>query len=303
MPSFLSEALPIVIYFVVFGCVFFGVFWMRRNKREGRFPLGKDVLVMRRAGEHLNQELARMNDAFAERFAFTALLPPVCAGLPLLAEPFVRSNAGAAILKVSCLALSLAALIAGMRRLSNFVVRMRDTKLGLFGERVVGDCLEALREHRFQVFHDVPCLGAAGPFNLDHVVIGNGAVTVVETKTYRKRGPEGKDDHRLSYEGQQLVWPDRESTQELEQVTLSAAWLRKELKTKLNLDVPVFAALTFPGWFINGGPPGMPVLVENPKRLPSYIRQRCSGDLTPEQCDLITRHLRSLTTNVDFEML
>ncbi|HRH95853.1 MAG TPA: nuclease-related domain-containing protein, partial [Prosthecobacter sp.] len=171
----------------------------------------------------------------------------------------------------------------------------------LYGERVVADRLMDLTADGYAVFHDVPCLGGGGPFNLDHVVVGRGGVGVVETKTYRKRAGVNGESHKVSYDGQKLVWPDGTTTHELEQVTRNAEWLHKELKKHLNLDVPVRAALTMPGWYVKSAhSPKDPVLVANTKLLPDYIPERFQGTLTREQEDLVRRHLRGLCETVSF---
>jgi Nuclease-related domain len=302
----LGTMAPVIPTLAVFFCYFAAflvflifTFLVRKKRREGRFPLGQNVFVGRRAGEHLSQELARYDENFDTRFLTAVALPLFGMGLPIVIAGLFGPVAHWGVL-AACVALTAAALIGGITWLLRTVDRMRDTRLGLFGERVVADCLDDLRGQGYSVFHDVPCKGATGPFNLDHVVVGGGAVTVVETKTYRKRAPEGKDDHKVSYDGRCLIWPDRKSTQELDQAEGNAHWLETELKTKLNIDVAVNPALTIPGWFVSGGPPGQAVLVENHKRLAPTIRQRIRGPLTTAQMELIRRHLRSLTSNVDF---
>ena len=173
-------------------------------------------------------------------------------------------------------------------------------KLGLFGERVVADQLEGLKQKGYEVFHDVPCLGGGGRFNLDHVVVGCGVVVVVETKTRRK--PKGdKEGHKLSYNGKVLVWPGgKTSTGELEQAQRNAEWLRKELKTHLNVDTVVYPVLTFPGWYVTGGPPQAPVLVTAHKSLPNFIENRFNPRLTEAETDAVVRHMNRLCTDLGY---
>jgi hypothetical protein len=105
----------------------------------------------------------------------------------------------------------------------------------------------------------------------------------------------------VSYDGQKLSWPTWTSTQEIEQAIGNADWLRKELKERLGIEVRVKAALTFPGWYVNGGPPSAPVLVENPKRLPICLSQRFRSELPDDKIDLIRRHLDAKSRDVTFE--
>lgn len=279
---------------------FMAVFLVRKKWREGRFPLGQDVRVMRRAGEHLSKQLEQQDECFFRGFMMLVFLPLLGLFVPVWIAQALQAKV---TFHLALLALGMAAVLFGLCfwRLLRIVDKGRDVRLGLYGERVVGDLLNGLMAHGYEVFHDVPCLGASGAFNLDHVVVGEGRVVVVETKTYRKRqGPNG-EDHKVTYNGERLLWPHRSSTDELTQALRNAAWLQNELKTKLNQEVQIHAALTMPGWYVIGGPPTAAVLVENAKRLPVCIRKRFSPSLTEQQEDLIRRHLRSLCADVDFE--
>ncbi|WP_346330955.1 nuclease-related domain-containing protein [Prosthecobacter sp. SYSU 5D2] len=175
-------------------------------------------------------------------------------------------------------------------------------RLGWFGERAVADQLECLKQKGYEVFHDVPCIGGGGPFNLDHVVVGNGVVVVVETKTHRKP-KDTKDGHKVTYNGEMLCWPRRTSTRELEQAERTAEWLRKDLKKHLNVDTKVHPALTFPGWFVTGGPPKAPVLVESYTRLAGFITQRFPRQMTEAETDAVMRHLRKQCSDLDYAAL
>jgi len=299
MPSFFSTVFGIVVYAAVMLGLFWFAFQQRKKRREGKFPVPVDTLAMRRAGEQLSADLARLDHRFDWNFLMLLVLPLLGLVLPVWLAATLASAKHIGVL-VACAALLLAAVIFSIQRTLATANEFRDKRLALYGERLVADRLMDLTMDGFAVFHDVPCLGGGGTFNLDHVVVGNGSVAVVETKTYRKRAGVNGEAHKVSYDGQKLVWPDGTSTEELEQVTQAADWLRKELKKHLNLDVSVRAALTMPGWFVNGGPPQAPVLVENTKRLPHFIRERLQGKLTREQEDLVRRHLRSRCETVSF---
>ena len=291
---------------IVYFALMLGLFWFtcvqRRRRREGRFPVPEDIRAMRLPGEQLSADLARLTDRFETGFLMLLGLPLLGSWVPLALLPSLGSVRLSAVLLVAAAALLVVAgVIYGLRRLLGTVSEIRDRRLALYGERVVADRLMDLTADGFAVFHDVPCLGGGGRFNLDHVVVGRGGVGVVETKTYRKRAGVNGEDHKVSYDGQKLVWPDGTTTHELEQVIRNAKWLHEELKKHLNLDVPVRAALTMPGWYVKGGPPQAPVLVENTKRLSGYIRERFQGNLTREHEDLVRRHLRGLCETVSFE--
>lgn len=298
--SFSSTVVGIVAYAVVMSGLFWFAFLQRKKRREGRFPVPEDTLAMRRAGEQLSADLARLDDRFDWDFLMLMVLPVVGLCLPVWMTSSLGLARNAVLLLGGCAALVLAAVIFSIKRTLTTVNEIRDKRLALYGERVVADRLTELTADGFAVFHDVPCLGGGGAFNLDHVVVGRGGVCVVETKTYRKRAGVNGRDCDVSYDGEKLIWPDGTSTHELKQAADNADWLRKELHKKLNFDVPVRAALTMPGWFVDEGPPHPPVRVANPKRLLHFIRERLQGNLTQEQEDLVRRHLRSLCETVSF---
>lgn len=187
-----------------------------------------------------------------------------------------------------------------IRSLMKTLDHLRDVKLGLFGERITADQLASLSPLGYEVFNDLPCVGRGGPFNIDHVVADCGVVIVVETKTYRKRPSLSVEDFKVAYDGNALKWPDFASTDELVQVRNNADWLEKEIREKLGVNANVKSGLSFPGWYVTGGPSDAPVLVGNTKLLPSYIRQRFRREIGERDLDLIKRHLRSLCADVEF---
>lgn len=263
--------------------------------------MGDDAKLRRQAGEHLRKKSEELMEKLTTRLAALILLPAAGFILPVFVVKPFESVDHIGVL-VAAGALLLAALIWALRWSLGLSDEIMNYRLGWFGERMVADELEVLKTQGFSVFHDLPCLGSTGPFNLDHVVAGNGIVVVMETKTYRK--PKGDPaGHKVSYDGEKLSWPTGHSTKEIEQVLRSAEWLRKELKKQLGFDVTVRAALTMPGWFVTGGPPKAPVLVEAPRYLTKCIAQRFPAELSPEQTKQVILHLESRCTDVTYEML
>jgi hypothetical protein len=297
----MSSLLFTLVYLVLILGLFFWLFFQRKKRREGRFPIGEDIKALRRPGEHLSQELARLKDQF--EFQFLTLL-----GLPLLGlflPPLLVKIAGASAAHAGVLVADLALVGAGIAlmipRVLRTTDRIRDYRLGLYGERLVADQLAELIPDGYAVFHDVPCLGSRGAFNLDHVVVGNGHVIVVETKTRRKPKHVEGESHKVRFDGKSLVWPDHSSTGELEQVRRSLKWLQQELKKERDLHVEVKGVLTMPGWYVTEGCLDPQVSVTNAKMLPGVIRQRYShGPLTEAEEKHVRLYLRDLCTNVDF---
>jgi len=75
---------------------------------------------------------------------------------------------------------------------------IRALRLGIEGERAVGQFLERLRAAGYFVFHDV--LGEN--FNIDHVLIGPAGVITIETKTLSK---PRRGDARITFDGEKVL--------------------------------------------------------------------------------------------------
>src|SRR5690606_5046380 len=98
--------------------------------------------------------------------------------------------------------------------------------LGFFGERYVAEWLEPLKADGWFIFHDIPCLGAAGKFNLDHVAVGPGGIWLIETKTRRKgKARPGLKEHEVTFDGARIIWPWWDDTDSLKQASDNARWL------------------------------------------------------------------------------
>ena len=129
-------------------------------------------------------------------------------------------------------------------RVRRALPKARALRLGIEGERAVGQFLERLREDGYQVFHDV--VGTS--FNLDHVAIGPAGVFTIETKTRSKplRG-ESKvicDGEHVSVGGFE---PERDP---IVQSKAQASWLRTVLSESTGRKFPVRPVILFPGWFV-----------------------------------------------------
>jgi hypothetical protein len=278
------------------------IFVFRIKKRsEGRFPLGDDVRLMRQPGETLRLRVAELKNQFSDALLWIAGMPFVLALLPILAGRWVPQSWSWLWLTLSAAAF-VAGVAWGLRRLLRPLLESRKIRLGLYGERVVADQLEELKSAGFRVFHDVPCLGGGGPFNLDHVVVGAGAVAVIETKTRRKHAPDGGGpDHRVGFDGKRLIWPGGSDTKSVDQVIRDAGWLQKRIKTELGIETTVAAVIAIPGWFVDQPKEKGPVSAVNAKMVPSTIRQECRGILAGDQIDQVSRHLAQMCRNVEFD--
>ena len=168
--------------------------------------------------------------------------------------------------------------------------RLAQLRQGRDGEIAVGQFLDRLREEGAQVFHDVPGPG----FNVDHVVIAEQGIFVVETKTWSK--PNGRkacidfDGKRLYIDGQPAIGDPAG------QARAQAAWIRRLIRELTGRDFRCRAVLAFPGWFIEPEAQKRAMASKNPfwllepKAFPHWLRRR---DAVVKKSDvrLISFHL------------
>jgi hypothetical protein len=294
--SSLIAWVPFLYLAVYAGWVVFIVH--RKKRKSGRFPIPEDVLLLRRPGESGERRMVKLEEKIGDGLMIWGLAPLAVAVVPLwLAHWLDTWKPGLLIASAALLA---GGFIVLVRRQLELITRFRNERLGLYGERVVADCLEELKYEGFVVIHDVPCLGGGGEFNLDHVVVGHGSVTVIENKTRRKHSPkDGGPDHKVSFDGSAIIWPRGSDTEPVEQVLNNAQWLEKRLKSELGIATKANAIIAIPGWFVHPGPE-KPVLVTNGKCAPGAVLRQSRGSLSAEEEKLIARHLTGLCRDVDF---
>jgi hypothetical protein len=162
---------------------------------------------------------------------------------------------------------------------------IRSLRLGLEGEKFVGQRLEDLRRQGCQVFHDL----VADGFNIDHVVVAPQGVFVIETKTRNKpaHGPVVIDFNgdRVRVNG---LKPDRDP---VAQVRASARWLSDHLFESTTRRFPVKGVIVFPGWFIKARVrKKSDVWVLNEKSIRGFLRREPIR-LQPEDVALVSARI------------
>lgn len=146
------------------------------------------------------------------------------------------------------------------------VKEIKRLKLGRDGERAVAEQLDVMKKEGAIVFHDLVGDG----FNLDHVVLSNRGIFVVETKTHSK---PIKGSASVAFDGKTLLIngfePERNP---ITQVQGNARWLAEMLRASTGKEFFVKPVVLFPGWFVEPIPKGPSVWVLNPQALPSFIQ-------------------------------
>jgi len=145
--------------------------------------------------------------------------------------------------------------------------KFRRLKQGRDGERVVGQFLESLRESGFHVFHDI----VADKFNIDHVVLSEKGIYLIETKTYSK---PLKGEPKIVFDGDKITVNGQTPTRNpVVQSRASAKWLQAMLLDSTGITFPIKPVVLFPGWFIETTPKGRAsdTWVLEPKAFAKYL--------------------------------
>ena len=294
-----SSWLFILIYSALFfAFVFGGALWRHRSRKD-RAPFPDNAKLLRGPGESLRGKLIRLDEKSTGELLVAFGIPPVVGATLVWVATHLSGDAQLAALAAAVLAL-LASLFIVTRRLVAGIDTWRNTNLGYFGERIVGEALDPLKAEGFRVFHDVPAGDTKTPFNLDHVIVGPSGVFAIETKTRRKgRARSGFAEHQIIYDGQVLAYPWGEDRHGLDQALRQARWLETHLASLLGQTTPVQPILTFPGWMIIRRGKGA-VTVLNPREIPSAVALRGAPVLDGRQIDLIARQLDARCRDVEF---
>ncbi len=175
--------------------------------------------------------------------------------------------------------------VIGVKRIYRARVRVKALKLGLAGERAVGQFLEGLRIGGARILHDIQ----GDDFNVDHVVVSSRGIYCIETKTITKRRP----DAIVHYDGLRVLVdgraPDRDP---IKQVTAAAKWLSTQIADSTGKRFWVRPVVVYPGWFVETPleARGAPVWVLEPKALAKWIENE-STSIDDSDVSLISYHL------------
>ena len=121
-------------------------------------------------------------------------------------------------------------------------------RLGLAGERAVGEYLELIAHDGFWVVHDLRGDG----FNVDHVIVGTQGVFTIETKTLSK---PTAGDAQVRFDGEVIEVDSHTLDRDpLVQARAQAAWVRRTLEELTGQVYPVRPIVVFPGWYVERTP-------------------------------------------------
>ncbi|MCH7614068.1 MAG: NERD domain-containing protein [Candidatus Marinimicrobia bacterium] len=145
--------------------------------------------------------------------------------------------------------------------------KIKKMRLGLEGEKVVGQELEKLRTQGCMVFHDI----VGENFNIDHVVISDKGIFLIETKTYSK---PNLVNPKVNYKNGKLVIDGLgDMSKIINQVKASSTWLKRTLEESTGKIFLIKPVILFPGWYVNS-PEDSEIWVLEPKQFPYYLSKK-----------------------------
>jgi hypothetical protein len=248
------------------------------RKGKARSPL-KDP-PLRVPGQSLDAEIQRI---VGDAAVFWILLPLMLWGLAGYEWWSMIKGAERQPFWIAVAAMAMT--LVGSYKIYRTRTRVRALKLGLAGERFVGQMLEELRLDGARIFHDVQ----GNAFNVDHVVISSRGVYCIETKTLSKP----HSDAKIRYDGQRVLVAGRVLDRDpIRQVTASARWLEDQIAESTGKRFLVRPVVVFPRWWIDTTPEAgqSAVWVLEPKALPKWIGH-APDTITDSDVSLIAYHL------------
>ena len=255
------------VWLVSCACLLGLAYWRswRFTRQKLRVPVAEKLL--RGPGESLRRKLEDLEDQISEKLAMAYILPLVCTSIILL-QPHRTLLSPAT---VCAAAVSIPTFIFLCDRLMRLLDQKHRYRLGLSGERAVGEELNQLMLTGCLVFHDVP----NDPYgNIDHVFIAPSGVYAVETKARRKKVSNGRDAHKVAFDGRSLCFAGgAPECQCLEQAKQQASRLGDWLSKAIGEAVEVQPVLALTGWFVERKSRGE-VIVVSGKAVDSLARGR-----------------------------
>jgi hypothetical protein len=256
-----------------------------RLARQGlRLPVREKLL--RGPGEGLRKTLEKLEDQISEKLAMAFIMPLFLTSIVLLQSNHQLLSP----ITIAAALVGIPALVFLYYRLVKLLDKKRNYRLGLLGERAVGEELNQLMLAGCPVFHDVP----NEPYgNIDHVLIAPSGVYAVETKTRHKKQATGKDFYKVVFDGRCLRFAGgAPESQCLEQARQQASRLRDWLSKAIGEAAPVYPVVALPGWLVKRASKGevtvvsgkeVDSLVEGPevldaakiRRIAHQLDQRC----------------------------
>ncbi|MDI6743178.1 MAG: nuclease-related domain-containing protein [Smithella sp.] len=229
------------------------------------------------------------SDGYIQDFIIDKISPPIlfAAGMVFVAfMEWYRWFTNSPPIPELMTAIAISAVLYAIIRSMILRKKLKALKLGRDGEIAVGQHLDLLREKGAKILHDIPGQG----FNIDHVVIDESGIYVIETKTYSK--PE-KGQTNIIYDGGKIIVNGKEPERNpVIQVKAACSWLKELLEKSTGKEYHPKAVVLFPGWFVQptAEAKNSDVWVLNPKALPAFI-SKSKSQLKKDEVNIFSYHL------------
>ena len=229
-----------------------------KTKVEKRSPL-KDK-PLRYAGQSIDEAIEDLAIDSVARFLYAAFL------LILVAGDWVRylyPQPPANPWPVSVLVLSL--VVWTFFKIARALKEARRLKMARDGEKLVGEGLQELIRQGATVLHDIQ----GEKFNIDHVVVSQQGIFLIETKTYskpiKKEAVITHDKSNIYVDG----FPIERNP--INQVNALSKWLQELLQKSTGKSFYIKPVILFPGWYTERVKGGEEIWILNPKALPTFL--------------------------------
>ncbi len=262
----------------------------RIARQKMRTPVAEKLL--RGPGESLRKKLEELDEQLSLEMAMAFVLPLIYVGSILVQQRKLHSGWGGISF---FMVIGVAGYAILCRRIHRVLDVRRNYRLGLGGERAVGEELNQLMLAGCRVFHDVP----NAPYgNLDHVLVAPSGVYAVETKARRKKDIAGGEAHKVIFDGDSLWFGGGpQENRCLEQATQQASRLSDWLSKATGEAIGVQPLLALPGWFVERRGKGN-VIVVSGRAVNTLVKGR--RVLEPVMIERIAHQLDQRCRDVDF---
>jgi hypothetical protein len=243
MTQLIITIIPVVLILGSMCVVAFPSLWLSRLKTRGkRSPLTRDLL--RSPGETLRQQIDEISIEI-DVCLFASVFAPLSIYAIFLTQLHFATVHNPRFVAVLYGFFVLLWEGYAIMKLTKAFTRRNQLRLGLDAESAIGQELNQLMLDDYRVYHDFQADG----FNIDHIIIGTNGVFAIETKGRAK--PEQTDDRKnwtVTYDGQDLRFPNGTEKDYLPQARRQADWLAKWLSSAVGEPVTVRPALAITGW-------------------------------------------------------
>jgi len=287
MNSLLIQLLPAAIFLLPL-CVPLGInVRIRHQRKHRRNPLTFQML--RAPGETINKSIEQLSEDIDQHLTFSGVVPLLCFSTYLTTRFIAKTN----ISPIFLIILALCYMTFSGIQLNKMLRQRHKEVLGLDCERAVGQELSQLMLDGYRIFHDFQ----ADKFNIDHIVIGENGVFAIETKGRAKpdRG-KGKEEARVTYDGQSLQFPSWSEQEPLEQAKRQAAWLSNWLSKAVGAPVAVKPVLALPGWYVERKKPDF--IIFNGKNPQFLLKFKAESPLSSEMIQRVAHQIDQRCRNV-----